>query len=149
MTKIGCANENFPGVYARVSSVYDWIKNEVCEKSSDPPAEFGCSSTTYEAAVDDVATTESSDNGTCEHFSFDLSTDGHASEISWKFEEIEGSVASLVGSGPPQAAVYAANTYYQGAAYGCLPPGKYRFTMNDSYGDGIIGSGYYRVRGVT
>mmetsp|Transcript_43989 Transcript_43989/g.78955 ORF Transcript_43989/g.78955 Transcript_43989/m.78955 type:complete len:600 (+) Transcript_43989:48-1847(+) len=129
---IGCANEIFPGVYARVSSVYDWIRNEVCKRSSDPPDDFGCSSTTSEAAV-------------CEPFSFDLRTDGHASETSWKLEKIEGNVASSVGSGPPQAAVYADNTYYQGAAYGCLPPGRYRFTMKDSYGDGIIGSGYYRI----
>ena len=110
----------------------------MCERSSDPPDEFGCSSTTDtdEAAV-------------CEPFSFDLRTDGHASETSWKLEKVEGNVASSVGSGPPRRAVYADNTYYQGAAYGCLPPGGYRFTMNDQYGDGIIEPGYYRVRGLT
>lgn len=142
---IGCANENFPGVYSRVSSAYDWIKNEVCQRSSGPPADFGCPSATNDATVDDVATTGSSDNDFCETFSFDLHTDWHASEISWRLEEIEGDVVSFVGSGPPQAAVYADYTYFQGAAYGCLPPGTYRFTMSDSFGDGIIEPGFYRI----
>jgi len=39
---IGCASSNFPGVYARVSSVYDWVRDEVCRKSIDPPSHFEC-----------------------------------------------------------------------------------------------------------
>jgi len=40
---VGCADENFPGVYARVSSAYKWIRDEVCEKSASPPPSFRCS----------------------------------------------------------------------------------------------------------
>jgi len=41
---VGCAQDDFPGVYARVSAEYDWIKKEVCSRSSDPPANFACGS---------------------------------------------------------------------------------------------------------
>jgi len=39
---VGCAHDDFPGVYARVSAEYRWIKEEVCKRSSHPPASFGC-----------------------------------------------------------------------------------------------------------
>jgi len=34
---VGCANDAFPGVYARVSSQFNWIKKEVCTHSNYPP----------------------------------------------------------------------------------------------------------------
>jgi len=40
----GCADSEFPGVYARVSSAFQWIKQEVCNGSMYPPAEFNCDS---------------------------------------------------------------------------------------------------------
>jgi len=39
---IGCAHTDFPGVYARISAQYEWIKKNVCEGSSAPPASFNC-----------------------------------------------------------------------------------------------------------
>ena len=38
----GCAHKDFPGVYARVSAQYGWIKEQVCDKSSSPPESFEC-----------------------------------------------------------------------------------------------------------
>jgi len=41
---VGCAHNDFPGVYARISSQYDWIRKNVCDGSSAPPASFKCES---------------------------------------------------------------------------------------------------------
>ncbi|EJK47364.1 hypothetical protein THAOC_33916 [Thalassiosira oceanica] len=48
---VGCGEDAVvPGVYARVSSAYDWIRTEVCKRSVDPPASFECD----ESAADDT-----------------------------------------------------------------------------------------------
>mmetsp|Transcript_7700 Transcript_7700/g.15981 ORF Transcript_7700/g.15981 Transcript_7700/m.15981 type:complete len:656 (-) Transcript_7700:106-2073(-) len=39
---IGCASASFPGVYARISHVYDWIESQVCTQSAQPPSSFNC-----------------------------------------------------------------------------------------------------------
>ena len=39
---VGCAHDDFPGVYARISAQYDWIRKNVCAGSSAPPASFEC-----------------------------------------------------------------------------------------------------------
>lgn len=35
---IGCARERYPGVYARISSQYDWIKKTICQTKSNEEA---------------------------------------------------------------------------------------------------------------
>ncbi len=39
-----CANHNFPGVYARISSGYEWIKNTACRRSVHAGDVFACNS---------------------------------------------------------------------------------------------------------
>lgn len=42
----GCGQPNYPGVYTRVSSAYDWIREKVCDRSKDEDAKrrFQCPS---------------------------------------------------------------------------------------------------------
>ena len=37
---IGCATNQYPGVYARVSDQIEWIKTNVCANSAYPPADL-------------------------------------------------------------------------------------------------------------
>ena len=65
---IGCASEDYPGVYARVSAQYDWIKSEVCKGSKNPPSSFGCedrdnSAVTQNDDTDSTATTTTTSGG--------------------------------------------------------------------------------------
>ncbi|KAL3803201.1 hypothetical protein HJC23_003476 [Cyclotella cryptica] len=48
---IGCANSEFPGVYSRISAAYEWIRSEVCSRSSDPPSYFQCYSVEGDSPV--------------------------------------------------------------------------------------------------
>jgi trypsin len=54
---IGCAMEQFPGIYARISKAYNWIETEVCKGSLyASEAGFNCSgSTTYKEKEEDAA----------------------------------------------------------------------------------------------
>jgi trypsin len=39
---LGCATNIFPGVSARISTAYEWIRTEVCNRSAEPPSDFEC-----------------------------------------------------------------------------------------------------------
>jgi len=49
---MGCADPVFPGVYARVSSAYSWIRAEVCKRRPNAPASFDCTASDQDIAPD-------------------------------------------------------------------------------------------------
>jgi secreted trypsin-like serine protease len=54
---LGCAN-TFPGVYARISSEYSWIRETVCADSVSPPSYFVCDGGVVSTSGWEMATSE-------------------------------------------------------------------------------------------
>jgi len=42
----GCVNRDYPAVMTSVPDHYNWIRNKICDESSDPPEQYGCTSMT-------------------------------------------------------------------------------------------------------
>jgi len=38
----GCVNHNYPAVITKISDHYNWIRQMICNKSSDPPSYYDC-----------------------------------------------------------------------------------------------------------
>ena len=51
---VGCAEEEFPGIYSRISAQYEWIRQHVCNGSSAPPASFNCNNRVADTIYDAV-----------------------------------------------------------------------------------------------
>ena len=72
-----------------------------------------------------------------------MTTDNYGFETSWTLEKLNG---SLVQKGPPNDTKYGDNTRYFGGL--CLSAGRYNFTVNDKFEDGMCcqnGRGSYDV----
>ena len=73
--------------------------------------------------------------------SIEVTTDNYPSETTWKLKEN----GNIIASGGP----YSSGGSPQTIAYATLTPGNcYTFVMEDSYGDGLLSPGSYKVKDV-
>ena len=113
----GCADPSYPGVYSRVSGEIDWIKDQICTLSSDPPDYCGELGGGTESGGGEVSVR------------LDIIYDDYPNEIGWSIksgEEIimDKPVGSLDTPGLVQERIK-------------LRPGNYDFQIRDTFGDGI------------
>jgi hypothetical protein len=125
---IGCGRKRYPGVYARVSAAYEWINEQICALSSNPPS--SCSDEgTVGSATNDVTVI-------VEH-------DDFPDETGWTLKDAQGSVIEMQGWGDiNEKGKLVSKTF-------SLEPGTYEFEITDNWGDGVCcdyGDGFYKVK---
>jgi hypothetical protein len=117
---VGCAR--FPGVYARVSAVSDWIQEQICELSSQPPIECNVEGGFSQNTTDTVAGSK--------RFRVDFQYSTDPDKTSWEVIDTR--------SGSIKASSKAGDTIEENVlvtSYLMLEPGSYEFR--------IIGQGSY------
>lgn len=147
----GCAEPNYPGVYARVSYFIDWICNNtngaVCPNESifcNDDAVYGCTDTTAENYNSDATLNDGSCLYPCDNnVQFSIQLDCYGEEISWEIVNENGIiVAQVMPDTYPGGS--SSDTMEEGGSLQeqdiCLSTGCYTFTITDSYGDGLAGS---------
>jgi len=147
----GCALPEYPGVYARVSKRFDWIKNKICNDGATPKPGF-CSGTPTPPAPTPTPPTPTPPTGTqCPQSKqakalIYLKTDNYGNETSFKIKRrrADGKFKKTVF----QKTGFNENTQYNFSK--CLIKNKcYKLVMVDSFGDGLCcadGSGTYSLK---
>jgi len=111
---IGCANSNYPGVYAKVRDQIGWIQ-EYIDQWSLP---------------DDTPTTSPTECAGLE-LSVALLTDGYGNEVTWNVNKDGLAILSSDGE------TYGNNQEYIASTCVLECDGEYTFSIFDSYGDGL------------
>merc|ERR1719253_2393926 len=124
----GCADPNYPGVYAKVQDQIVWIQETIALLTSPivPPTS---------------APTVPCTTGTSS-FTFQLKTDQWVPETAWELKA-DGAVAPVLSRAKEN--YNQQHTLYDEVYEVCA--GTYEFTITDVYGDGIIGDGFYKLFG--
>ncbi|KAL7541540.1 hypothetical protein ACHAXR_011698 [Thalassiosira sp. AJA248-18] len=89
---LGCALDAFPGVYARISAEYDWIRSEVCRLSVDPPEYLSCNDQINTASASWLKMES-------EVVTIAIELDHHPGDTSWVLEEDPELAAKTASAG--------------------------------------------------
>merc|ERR1712156_920605 len=142
----GCADPNYPGVYAQVSAEFDWIKTNICSTS---PSETFCGNSPPSAptptaptptaptptsptpAVPTIALKPCKNNKV--RWALQLTTDQYGSETSFNIWTRKGNGQFKRGYGRSDFPSETTVTYSK-----CVKSNKcYKVVVEDSYGDGM------------
>jgi len=107
----GCAEPNSPGIYTRVSGVKDWIDEQICALSDNPPASCGRQGEEGQTAV-----------------LVEVTFDDYPQETGWSISK-DGNVVVSRDEGTLFQVGWTSERVF-------LDPGEYTFTITDSAGDG-------------
>ena len=154
---IGCASPLFPGVYSRISSQYNWIRDTVCLHSRDPPDSFDCDNITSSKPIINDEDNNIDDNNYdgMPYITLEINLDEQPEEFSWTLYAMSSS--GMVSGSQQQQQQQKQQTNNNIIA--SVPPGFYtgytnytfhhkilvkenefyHITLRDTTGDGMYG----------
>jgi len=128
----GCGEPKTPGVYARVSSAVDWINEQICALSQNPPLD--CENAEPENETEAAGNeTDSADAASMDDIPVVVVVqhDYFPAETAWRLLDGNGTVIESQAEDEVTTVMQYVQKNYT------LPPGMYTFEISDKYGDGF------------
>lgn len=155
----GCADPSYPGVYAKISNKWNWIKQKICGNHSDPKPDF-CSNQPTSSPVkrptsdpnkqptsspikqptpSPTKNSPSKCGSNKNEVEVVIQLDKYPMETSWRITDSAGVKVFQGGKYKNQNEMISEKA--------CLNKGViYKFTIKDTYGDGLSFNGSYLLK---